>query len=104
MCVCVSVSEGLLFPKLLPWPSTCLQNTRVSWWENTPDTHTHSGVECLHADIYYMVPFIMVQHFVHSHYISYGTVKSGVPVYQLAPMFRKTQVLKSWIKQFHQPR
>ena len=53
VCVCVSVSEGLplcildevallsfaadeeLFPKLLPWPSTCLQNTRVSWWENT---------------------------------------------------------------------
>ena len=27
-------------------------------------------VSCFCADIYYMVPFIMVQHFVHSHYIS----------------------------------
>ena len=35
-------------------------------------------VSCFCADIYYMVPFIMVQHFVHSHYISYGTVAEGV--------------------------
>ena len=59
-----------------PRTDQSLRSIQTRYALNSLMGHLLLDVSCFCADIYYMVPFIMVQHFVHSHYISYGTVKS----------------------------